>query len=70
MKIFDCKWHVTKVFTSVLRYYLENCVCCSNGEILQNAQASSSTVRVHETSAEPVTKKLRKEVKSEFSEIT
>ncbi|VBB27793.1 unnamed protein product [Acanthocheilonema viteae] len=36
----------------------------------QNAQASSSTSRVHETSAEPVTKKLRKEVKSEFSEVT
>uniref|UniRef100_A0A1I8EZM2 E3 ubiquitin-protein ligase TRIM33 n=1 Tax=Wuchereria bancrofti TaxID=6293 RepID=A0A1I8EZM2_WUCBA len=35
----------------------------------QNAQASSSTVRVHETSEEPVVKKFRKEVKSEFSEI-
>ncbi|CAG9535238.1 unnamed protein product [Cercopithifilaria johnstoni] len=35
----------------------------------QNAQASSSSARVHETSAEPVTKKIRKEVKSEFSEI-
>uniref|UniRef100_A0A8R1TTV4 E3 ubiquitin-protein ligase TRIM33 n=1 Tax=Onchocerca volvulus TaxID=6282 RepID=A0A8R1TTV4_ONCVO len=34
----------------------------------QNAQASSSIIRVHETSAEPVTKKPRKEVKSEFSE--
>ncbi|KAK6110867.1 Bromodomain family protein [Brugia pahangi] len=36
----------------------------------QNAQASSSTIRVHETSEEPVVKKFRKEVKSEFSEIT
>ncbi|KAM3725643.1 Transcription intermediary factor 1-alpha [Dirofilaria immitis] len=36
----------------------------------QNAQSSSSTIRVHETSAEPVTKKPRKEVKSEFSEVT
>ncbi|MCP9265707.1 hypothetical protein DINM_021072 [Dirofilaria immitis] len=35
----------------------------------QNAQSSSSTIRVHETSAEPVTKKPRKEVKSEFSEF-
>ncbi|VDO53624.1 unnamed protein product [Onchocerca flexuosa] len=34
----------------------------------QNTQASSSIIRVHETSAEPVTKKPRKEVKSEFSE--
>uniref|UniRef100_A0A1I7V8G2 E3 ubiquitin-protein ligase TRIM33 n=2 Tax=Loa loa TaxID=7209 RepID=A0A1I7V8G2_LOALO len=36
----------------------------------QNAQTSSSTVRMHEMLEEPITKKLRKEVKSEFSEIT
>uniref|UniRef100_A0A158Q814 PHD-type domain-containing protein n=1 Tax=Elaeophora elaphi TaxID=1147741 RepID=A0A158Q814_9BILA len=36
----------------------------------QNTQASSSTSRVHETSAEPPTKKLKKEVKSEFNRTT
>lgn len=36
--------------------------------MLQNVQASSFTVRICEGSEEPVTKKLRKEIKSEFSE--